>query len=68
MMSSESDPGNLSPAASFRGSTRWETWVSIPVLLWIIVLSTFFYIRFSFVFYGAHREAIEALFRRLLEG
>jgi hypothetical protein len=66
MKVSEPGDGVERSASSTRRLTRRKTWISVALLLWVVVLSFFFYVRFSFVFYDAHREAIESLVERLL--
>ena len=39
--------------------------LSGPILIWVVLTTAFFYIRFSFVFYDAHKESISALIDRV---
>ena len=47
------------------GLGRRERVISALLLIWAVVASLFFFIRFSFVFFEAHREPVIGVLHRL---
>ncbi|MCF6285282.1 MAG: hypothetical protein L3K26_08835 [Candidatus Hydrogenedentes bacterium] len=48
-------------------ATRYDTALSLLILFWVAGASVFFFVRFSFVFFEAYRETINAIFQGLME-
>lgn len=65
---SDEYPAGAEGAAGQEAHRRRDYVVSALVLLWVVPAALFFFIRFSFVFYAAYHESIQALFERLLGG
>ena len=62
-MDRESDLGRENGAKGGRSRTFGQgKLLSVFVWIWVLGASTFFFLRFSFVFYGAYKSAIARLF------
>lgn len=64
MKGTEEDSNARGGSADHAG--RWDGAISVLLLSWIGLATAFFYIRFSFVFYEAHRGPINDMIGQLI--